>query len=135
LKDYYKILNLTKGANQAEIKSAFKVLALKYHPDRNNGNIYAEENFKHINEAYQVLSNTYKREKYDLVYQYGSRPSSYQSYQTYASPNYQKSGNYRRTKTPNYYRRSAYVIDNNYYREQLYTIGFMLLFFVFESTW
>ncbi|NLU07047.1 molecular chaperone DnaJ [uncultured Clostridium sp.] len=64
-KDYYEILGLSKGASDDEIKRAFRKLALKYHPDRNQGNKEAEEKFKEINEAYQVLSDPQKKAQYD----------------------------------------------------------------------
>lgn len=63
--DYYEILGVSKSASQNEIKSAFRKLALKYHPDRNQGDKEAEEKFKKINEAYQVLSDNEKRSTYD----------------------------------------------------------------------
>jgi len=68
-KDYYKILGVSKQASQEEIKKAFRQLARKYHPDVNHGNKEAEEKFKEINEAFQVLGSPEKREQYD---QYGS---------------------------------------------------------------
>jgi molecular chaperone DnaJ len=64
-KDYYEILGLQKGASDDEIKKAFRKLALQYHPDRNAGDKEAEEKFKEINEAYQVLSDPQKRSQYD----------------------------------------------------------------------
>ncbi len=64
-KDYYKTLGVSKTATEKEIKSAFRKLAQKYHPDRNPGNKQAEERFKDINEAYEVLSDADKRAKYD----------------------------------------------------------------------
>ena len=63
--DYYQILGVDKNASAEEIKKAYRKLALKYHPDRNKGNKEAEEKFKQINEAYAVLSDKEKREKYD----------------------------------------------------------------------
>ncbi|GAA0789046.1 molecular chaperone DnaJ [Hathewaya limosa] len=68
-KDYYEILGIEKGASEPDIKRAFKKLALKYHPDRNPDNKEAEEKFKEINEAYQVLSDPEKKARYD---QYGT---------------------------------------------------------------
>ena len=64
-KDYYEVLGLQKGASESEIKSAFRKLAIKYHPDKNQGDKEAEERFKEINEAYQVLSDPEKKARYD----------------------------------------------------------------------
>jgi molecular chaperone DnaJ len=64
-KDYYEVLGLQRGASDDEIKRAYRKLALKYHPDRNQNNKEAEEKFKEINEAYQVLSDPQKKAQYD----------------------------------------------------------------------
>lgn len=64
-KDYYAALGLEKGASDDEIKKAFRKLAIKYHPDKNQGDKEAENKFKEINEAYQVLSDPEKKERYD----------------------------------------------------------------------
>lgn len=66
-KDYYKILNVSRGASADEIKKAFRKLARKHHPDVNPGDKKAEEKFKEINEAYEVLSDPDKRRKYDTL--------------------------------------------------------------------
>ncbi len=64
-RDYYEVLGIEKGASDTEIKSAFRKMAMKYHPDRNPGDKAAEEKFKEVNEAYSVLSDPDKKEKYD----------------------------------------------------------------------
>ncbi len=66
-KDYYKILGVERTASAEDIKKAFRKLALKYHPDRNPGKKEAEDKFKDINEAYEVLSDAEKRSRYDQL--------------------------------------------------------------------
>jgi curved DNA-binding protein len=65
--DYYKTLGVERTASLDEIKKAYRKLAFKYHPDKNQGNKEAEEHFKEINEAYAVLSDQQKRQQYDLM--------------------------------------------------------------------
>lgn len=65
-KDYYKTLGVNKKAKSDEIKKAYRKLAKQYHPDTNKNNIKAEDKFKEINEAYEVLSDKEKRSKYDM---------------------------------------------------------------------
>ena len=69
-KDYYAVLGVEKAVGISEIKQKFRRLALKYHPDRNQGNKAAEAKFKEISEAYNVLSDEGKRANYDLLGQY-----------------------------------------------------------------
>src|SRR5215468_9739752 len=64
-KDYYEILNVPREASSEEIKKAFRKLAREYHPDVAKNKKVAEEKFKEINEAYEVLSDPTKRKKYD----------------------------------------------------------------------
>src|ERR1700722_17485851 len=64
-KDYYKALGVAKTAKPAEIKTAYRKLARKYHPDSNQGDTKAEERFKEISEAYSVLSDEKRRKEYD----------------------------------------------------------------------
>ena len=75
-KDYYKILGVERSADAGEIKKAYRKLAMKYHPDRNQGNKQSEDKFKEINEANEVLSDPEKRHRYD---QLGASYSSWQS--------------------------------------------------------
>ena len=64
-RDYYEVLGLSKGADEAAIKKAYRTMAKKYHPDLNPGNAEAEAKFKEVNEAYDVLSDADKKAKYD----------------------------------------------------------------------
>ncbi len=81
-KDYYQILGVERSASADDVRKAYRKLAMQYHPDRNPGNKQAEEKFKEINEAYQVLSDPQKRARYD---QLGSAYSNWQ--QRGGSPN------------------------------------------------
>ena len=74
-KDYYKILGVERNASEDDIRKAYRKLAMKYHPDRNPNDKQAEERFKEINEAYQVLSDSKKRAHYDRL---GSDYSNWQ---------------------------------------------------------
>ena len=63
--DYYDTLGVSRDASSAQIKKAYKKLAMKYHPDRNAGDKKSEEKFKELSEAYEVLSDSSKRQTYD----------------------------------------------------------------------
>ncbi len=80
--DYYKILGLTKGASDSEIKAAYRKLAKKYHPDMNPGNKSAEQHFKEVGEAYQILGDPEKKRIYDKcgsdAFQSGVDPKEYE---------------------------------------------------------
>jgi curved DNA-binding protein len=83
-KDYYKVLGVDKKASQDEIKKAYRKLAIKYHPDKNQGDKKAEERFKEINEANEVLGDAAKRKKFDEL---GSNWKQYENAQPgYGSP-------------------------------------------------
>ena len=83
-KDYYKVLGVAKSAGADEIKKAYRKLALKFHPDKNQGNKQAEEKFKELNEAHEVLKDPEKRKRYDELGEnwkayerQGGRPADY----------------------------------------------------------
>lgn len=91
-KDYYKILGVGKTATEKEIKSAFRKLAQRYHPDKNPGDQQAEDRFKEINEAYEVLGDPQKRAKYDQLgtsyaqWERAGRPGDGFDFSQWASP-------------------------------------------------
>jgi curved DNA-binding protein len=98
-KDYYKVLGVERNASKDEIKRVYRKLALKTHPDRNPGNAKAEEQFKEINEAYQVLSDPEKRSRYDQLgesysqWQQGGAPGGGFNWDDWYTPT--QSGNVR----------------------------------------
>jgi curved DNA-binding protein len=108
IKDYYQTLGVSKNASQADIKSAYRKLARKYHPDVNPGDPAAEERFKEINEAHEVLSDEEKRKKYDRFgsswQQYeraGGSPEDFDwSQWASARPSPGGAGTYTRTVSP-----------------------------------
>lgn len=84
-RDYYEILEVTRSASDAEIKTSYRKLAMKYHPDRNPGNNEAEEKFKEAAEAYEVLMDPNKRARYDQFGHAGMRGSGFES--GFSNPN------------------------------------------------
>jgi molecular chaperone DnaJ len=79
-RDYYEVLAVDRGATQGEIKKAYKKLAFKYHPDRNPDDADAEEKFKELGNAYEVLSNTEMRERYDRYGHDGVEGAGFQGF-------------------------------------------------------
>ena len=90
MSNYYDILGVSKTATADEIKKAYRTLAFKYHPDRNPGNAEAEEKFKQISAAYDVLGDEAKRRQYDMGYS----ADSYSSSQTAGNQQYQRQYQY-----------------------------------------
>lgn len=74
--DYYEVLGVSRDASDEDIKKAYRRLAMKYHPDRNNGDKAAEEKFKQVGEAYAVLSDPQKKAAYDRFGKAGVDPSA-----------------------------------------------------------
>lgn len=119
--DFYEILGLNQSADSTQIRTAYKRLAMQYHPDRNPGNPQAEEMFKAINEAYHVLSDPLKKSRYD------SRFTSH----TIASP---EEAYWREVKRQQYARwqqaqKKRYVFDIHYFKVQ----GLAFLVFLIMS--
>jgi molecular chaperone DnaJ len=76
-RDYYEVLGVNKGASDADIKKAYRKMAKKYHPDINPGDKAAEAKFKEVNEAYEVLSDSQKRARYDQFGHAGTDPNGF----------------------------------------------------------
>lgn len=87
MSNYYDVLGVQKNASSDEIKKAYRSLAFKYHPDRNPGDKTAEEKFKEINTAYDILGDETKRRNYDLTGQTNYSNQSY-NYNTYRNTSY-----------------------------------------------
>jgi curved DNA-binding protein CbpA len=97
--DYYEILGISRQADNKDIKTAYKKLALQYHPDKNPDDPYAEENFKKINEAYHVLVDDRKKYLYDLSLQGTDHRQYVSNYSSYS---------YTQQPTSQYYRHTAH---------------------------
>lgn len=86
MKDYYYILGVKSNSTEKEIKSAYRKLSLKFHPDKNEGDKFFEERFKEINEAYEILGDIQKRKQYDEGYQNKSEKEYSSSKQEHLEP-------------------------------------------------
>lgn len=120
MKDYYEILGVEKTATDEEIKKAYRNLAFKYHPDRNPGNTEAEEKFKQISEAYNVLSDQKKRSEYN------SYNSSYysNSYSNNYANNTQTNGFNNEESFWSWYNNAGNDSENQYYYQSSNTENF-----------
>lgn len=94
IKDYYKILGISKNASKDEIKRAYRELARKYHPDLNSGDKTAEDKFKEVQEAHEVLSDDQKRKNYDMFGSSGVNFGSSGGSNRASSGHYQYSGDF-----------------------------------------
>ena len=79
-RDYYEVLGVNRDADDDQLKSSYRKLALKYHPDRNSGNNEAEEKFKEASEAYEVLRDPQKRKIYDQFGHQGLEGSGFSGF-------------------------------------------------------
>jgi len=104
MEDLYETLGITKTASQSEIKSAYRKLAVKYHPDKNPGDKLAEEKFKKITAAYDVLSDETKRRQYDSYGSYSENESYGQRSGTYGYGNPFQGGSWQHWNTNGGYR-------------------------------
>ena len=105
MKNYYEILGITGSASEKEIKQAYRTMAVIYHPDKNQGDSYAEEKFKEINEAYQILSDPRKKTQFDLILNYNTANQNRKQYSY--NPNERTKTQYQRPNRPQYTRRTS----------------------------
>jgi DnaJ-class molecular chaperone len=91
-KDYYKILGVPESATPGELKKAFRKIAQDSHPDRHPGDKAAEERFKEASEAYDILSDLEKRQKYDALRRYGFGPAGFEGPGGFGHPGFGGAG-------------------------------------------
>lgn len=116
MQDYYQILGLPQTATSAQIRAAFKRLAMQYHPDRNPNNPIAEEIFKQVNEAYHVLSDPVKKSRYDSRFYTYETQSATHAAEAYARDMRRRQYQARRQYAPK--TEKTYTITGSYFKVQ-----------------
>ncbi|CAN0471851.1 unnamed protein product, partial [Phaeothamnion confervicola] len=116
VQDYYQTLGLPQTATSAQIRTAFKRLAMQYHPDRNPNNPMAEEIFKQVNEAYHILSDPLKKARYDSRFYTYETQSSTQATEAHWREVRRRQQQARRSYTPP--PEKTYTITGNYFKIQ-----------------
>jgi hypothetical protein len=128
VQDYYQILGLSQTATSAQIRAAFKRLAMQYHPDRNPNNPMAEEIFKRVNEAYHILSDPLKKARYDSrFYTYETQSSTQAAEEHWRDVRRRQQQQARRQYAPP--AEKTYTITGNYFKIQ----GLAFLVFIILS--
>lgn len=127
MQDYYHILGLPQTATSAQIRAAFKRLAMQYHPDRNPNNPIAEEIFKQVNEAYHVLSDPVKKSRYDSRFYTYETQSATHAAEEYAREMRRRQYHARRQYAPK--SEKTYTITGSYFKVQ----GLAFLVFIVLS--
>ncbi len=133
-KNYYILLGVSTTASFDELKIAYRVLAKKYHPDKNQGNKAAEEHFKEIQQAYTILSNPEKRKKYDLKLSFGNGYTRQKQSSQYTGSAYQYAQQQSQAQNQNYTTRKTQVPKHD--KTEIYQIpvsigiALLLLYFI-----
>ncbi|WP_275951756.1 DnaJ domain-containing protein [Fulvivirga sedimenti] len=131
MQNYYELLGISSTASDDEIKKAYKKLAIRHHPDKNDGNSAAEEKFKQINEAYQVLSNPEKRSRYDFILEYGH--IAYSAFEKAQEPVrkrppiYPRYARFKDYGGTDFGRHKEYQVDRKYFRDLFLSLGLFVI--------
>ncbi len=129
--NYYELLGISSAATADEIKKAYKKLAIRHHPDKNSGDTAAEEKFKQINEAYQVLSNPEKRSRYDFILEYGhiaySTFEKAQEPERKRPPIYPRYARFKAYGGTDFGRHTEYQVDRKYFRDLFLSLGLFVI--------
>lgn len=129
--NYYHVLGLNENASQAEIKAAFKKLAVKYHPDKHPDRPEMEEKFKEVNQAHQILSDPYEKARYDLKLKYQQFSGSHETTSPYSRP----SSTFHQRPNPKYYRAKVDHRKNMVATAYAFGITFIIAALVMGGIW